>query len=232
VRAVAQAILSASLHDSRENQRAWSCGCRAAAKSAKAITVGEATAMCNRPVHRGTEDGTYEQTRRLNWGPSLFPPARVGGLGSKCISCRAEERGADEVIVSDDPEGQHNPPASQGPLDGIGLGTFRLSFPSRGGLVRKDHYRRKTNTPLAVYKSICSADRRRSRLNSRLKPYWGKPTVRNFRGGGENTGTRSASGQALNGHWHNPTSAVCCASPLYSVSLVVDPRRNERLAPA
>ena len=31
--------------------------------------------------------------------------------------------------------------------------------------------------------------RRRSWLNSCLKPYWGKPTVRNFRGGGENTGT-------------------------------------------
>ncbi len=25
-------------------------------------------------------------------------------------------------------------------------------------------------------------------MNFRLKPYWGKPTVRNFRGGGENTG--------------------------------------------
>src|SRR6266852_7193182 len=29
---------------------------------------------------------------------------------------------------------------------------------------------------------------RRSRWNLRLKPYWGKPAVRNFRGGGENTG--------------------------------------------
>ena len=30
--------------------------------------------------------------------------------------------------------------------------------------------------------------RRRWRRNFRLKPYWGKPAVRNFRGGGENTG--------------------------------------------
>ena len=49
---------------------------------AKAITVGEATAMCNRPVHRGIGDGTYEETHRLNWGPSRSPPEAgpwVGG---------------------------------------------------------------------------------------------------------------------------------------------------------
>ena len=39
---------------------------------------------------------------------------------------------------------------------------------------------------------VLAACWRRSRLNSRLKPYWGKPAVRNFRGGGEDTGTRSA----------------------------------------
>jgi len=203
VRAVAQAILSASLHDPRENQRAWACGCRATANLAKATTVDEATAICNRPIHRGPGDGTYEQTHRLNWGPSLLPPVWVGGLGSESISCRVEERGAHEVIVSDDPEGQHNPLASQGPLDGIDVRRFRLSIPLRGCLVPRDHYRRKTNTPLTVYKLFrFTAAERRSRSNSRLKPYWGKPTVRNFRGGGENTGVRSR---------------ACCASPLYSV---------------
>jgi hypothetical protein len=66
-----------------------------------------------------------------------------------------EGRGSDEVIVSDDPAGQHNPRASQGPLDRIVLGIFLLSFPSRGGLDRKVHYRRKTNETLAAYKSPC-----------------------------------------------------------------------------
>ena len=152
MRAVTQVNLSASLDDSRKNQRAWSCGCRATAKLAKATTVGEATAICNRPVHRGSGDGTYEQTHRLKWGPSLFPPAWAGWLDSESISCRVEGRGADEVIVSIDPAGQHNPLASQGPLDWIVLGNLCFSFPSRGGLVRKDHNRWRTNETLAAYK--------------------------------------------------------------------------------
>jgi hypothetical protein len=197
--------VSASLQDPRENQRAWSSGCRAMKELAKASTVGEATAMCNRPVHRGIGDGTHEETRRLNWGPSHFPPIWVGGLDSETISCRVEVRGADEVVVSDDPAGQQNPLASQGPLDRIVSGSFPLSFPLRGGLDRKVHYRWKPNETLTAYKRLRSrASRRRSRLNSGLKPYWGKPAVRNFRGGGENTGTPSASAQMLNGHWDNP----------------------------
>jgi hypothetical protein len=189
VRAVTQVNLSASLHDPRKNQRAWSCGCRAMAKLAKATTVGEATAICNRSVHRGSGDGTHEQTRRLNWGPSLFLPAGDGGLDSESINCRVEGRGADEVVVSVDPPGHYNPAASQGPLGRIVSWNFLPSFPSRGGLDRKVHYGWKTTGTLAGYKSFCFIDeRRRSRLNSCLKPYWGKPAVRNFRGGGENTG--------------------------------------------
>jgi hypothetical protein len=125
VRAVAQAISSAPLHAPRKNQRAWwNCGCRAAADSAKANTDGEATAICNHLVHRGPGDGTYEQTHRLNWGPSCSPPEAgpwVGGPDHKFISGRVRARGADEAIVSSDPAGQHNPPGSQGPLDGIAL---------------------------------------------------------------------------------------------------------------
>jgi hypothetical protein len=192
VRAVTQVNLSASLHDPRENQRVWVCGCRATAKLAKATTVGEATAICNRPVHRGSGDGTHEQTRRLNWGPSRFLPVRDGGFDSEFISSRIEVRGADEVVVSDDPPGHYNLVASQGPLDRIASGKFLLNFPFLGGLDRKVHHRWKTNGALAAYKSLwASPRRRRSRSNSCLKPYWGKPAVRNFRGGGENTGISS-----------------------------------------
>jgi len=155
MRAVAQAILSAPLHDTRANQLAWSCGCRATAELAKANTGGEATAKCNRPVHRGSGDGTHEQMRRVNWGPSRLPPLGVGWLDSESISCRVEARGAHEVIVSSDPAGQHNPLASQGPLDRIVSGNFLLSFPLRGGLDRKVHYRWKASEALAAYKPLC-----------------------------------------------------------------------------
>ena len=64
-------------------------------------------------------------------------------------------RGADEVIVSNDPAGQHNPMASQGPLDRIVSGNFLLSFPSRGSLDRKVHYRWKASETLAAYKLLC-----------------------------------------------------------------------------
>jgi len=66
-----------------------------------------------------------------------------------------EVRGAHEVIVSIDLAGQHNPLASQGPLDRIVSGNLLLSFPSRGGLDRKVHYRWKTNETLAAYKLRC-----------------------------------------------------------------------------
>src|SRR5262249_42625361 len=152
MRAVAQANLSASLHKPRTNQPAWSCGCRATTELAKASTGGEVTAKCNRPVHRGTGDGTHEKMHRVNWGPSPLPPLGAGWLGDECISCRVEERGSDEVIVSYDPAGHDNPLASQGPLDRIVSGNFLLSFPSRGGLDRKVHFRRKANGTLTAYK--------------------------------------------------------------------------------
>jgi len=124
VRAATLVNSTASLQDPRENQRAWSCGCRATEELAKATMVGEATAICNRPVHRGIEDSTHGQTRRLNWGPSCSPPKAgpwVGGPDREYISGRVRARGAHEAVVSSDPAGQHNPQGSQGPLDGIAL---------------------------------------------------------------------------------------------------------------
>ena len=54
---------------------------------------------------------------------NLWIPTSSRFLG--CSSLRRESisggegfRGADEAVVSDDPTGQHNPMASQGPLDG------------------------------------------------------------------------------------------------------------------
>ena len=89
---------------------------------AKANTEEEATVICTLRGHRGMGVGTRAQSSGVNWGPSESPP-QADFLG--CSSPRRESisggegfRGADEAIVSDDPTGQHNPMASQGPLDG------------------------------------------------------------------------------------------------------------------
>ena len=62
------------------------------------------------------------QSSGVNWGTSGFPPqAEFLGCSSLCresISGGEGFRGADEAVVSDDPSGQQNPMASQGPLDG------------------------------------------------------------------------------------------------------------------
>ena len=72
--------------------------------------------------HRGKGGGTRAQSSGVNWGPSGFPPeADFLGCSSprhKSISGGEGFRGSDEAVVSNDPSGQHNPMASQGPRDG------------------------------------------------------------------------------------------------------------------
>src|SRR3954453_15618317 len=66
--------------------------------------------------------GTRAQSIGVNWGTSGFPPQAdnlgCSSLRRESISGGEESRGADEAVVSDDPTGQQNPMASQGPLDG------------------------------------------------------------------------------------------------------------------
>jgi hypothetical protein len=129
------------------------CRCRACADWVKARANGEATVICSRWVYRGTEGGTKGKTRGLNWGSSRTQSIR----GRRAKTRRTKKirrwegvRVSDEAIVSEDPAGQHNPQASQGPLDWIAE-------------VRRNRHRR-TNAPplrgakgpetsaLAVYK--------------------------------------------------------------------------------
>jgi hypothetical protein len=158
-------------------------GCRVSAEMTKTSAVGEATVAYTRPVRRGPGDGMHEQTRSSNWGPTRHP----GGRRTKKISRRPAASGSDEAIVSIDLAGQHNRSASQGPLDRIAAGcavampAWHLPF---GAIMRRCR-----SLLLAVYKWVVP---RRSRSNSCLKPYWGKPAVRNFRGGGGNTEAPSA----------------------------------------
>jgi hypothetical protein len=66
--------------------------------------------------------GTRVQSSGVNWGTSGFPPQAdflaCSRLRREFISGGEGFRGADEAVVSNDPLGQHNPMASQGPLDG------------------------------------------------------------------------------------------------------------------
>src|SRR2546426_11687391 len=56
--------------------------------------------------------------------------------------------------------------------------------------------------------------------NSSLKPYWGKPAVRNFRGGGGDTSVSSAYSRTLNGQ---------CVSSLVHVVRLFSTRRGNSM---
>jgi hypothetical protein len=157
---------------------------------------------------RGSVDVEPLQRRRRSkwWGKqqSYAPCRSTGVLGMACtdklatqigdplaakdvvwtkqIRRTAVASGSDVAIVSIDLAGQHNRLASQGPLDGRVWGWKAVS--ATGGLVHLDH-RSSANT-LATRISRAES-RRRSCRTACLKPYWGKPAVRNFRGERENT---------------------------------------------
>ena len=125
---------------------------------------------------RGKGNGTPSSSERVNWGPSGRP--RTAGINHKPADAT---RGADVAIVSNDPAGQYNRLGSQGPLGGC---VVSEAMSTAGG---NSHY---GSTRLDEISTVAASkplrQRRRARLKARLKPYWGKPTVRNFRGGGGN----------------------------------------------
>ena len=87
-------------------------------------------------------------------------------------------RGSDEAIVSDDVTGQNNPMPSQGPLGRNARAG--LCQPSHSGRQTADRIDRATTVykrpPVRVAAKVTAGA-------TGLKPYWGKPAVRNFREG-------------------------------------------------
>jgi hypothetical protein len=144
----------------------------------------------------------HEQIDSLNWGPTR----RRSDPRTKKISRGLATSGSDEAIVSEDLAGQYNRLVSQGPLDESVWGWEPISCP-QGPQVSREHTR-------VAYKS--GTPRRRSRRTSRLKPYWGKPAVRNFREGRGNTMAKRVS-QTLNGPCDIQLDAMLCASSLLDV---------------
>ena len=87
-------------------------------------------------------------------------------------------RGSDEAIVSDDVTGQNNPMPSQGPL----------GRNARAGLCQPSHSGRQTADRIDRATTVYTRPPVRGAAKvtagaTGLKPYWGKPAVRNFREG-------------------------------------------------
>jgi hypothetical protein len=123
--------------------------------------------------HRGKDGGTESSPSRVNWGPSARPRADGLSMHKPAVA----RRSADVAIVSDEVGGQNNRWRSQGPLGGC------VVSEAVSAARRKPDYGTKTRTAeistVAAYKW---REPRRPLLTARLKPYWGKPAVRNFRG--------------------------------------------------
>ena len=119
-------------------------GRRTFAEKVKAGVAGEAMTKCSRPAHRGTEGGTMEKTRYLNWGTSRVQPIRdrrAKTRWTKKISQREDARVSDEAILSDELEGQHNLPGSQEPLDRVvrARGTRQIAVRLRTPLIQQEN---------------------------------------------------------------------------------------------
>jgi len=99
----------------------------------KAKTEEEATVIC---TLRGT--GVWEAAREPSPAESIGEPldSHLKPIFLGCSRLRREFisggegfRVSDEAVVSDDPSGQHNPTASQGPLDGrVGVAGGRATL--------------------------------------------------------------------------------------------------------
>ncbi len=99
-------------------------------KGKKLKTFEEATVICTLRGHRGKGGGARAQFSGVNWGTSGFPPQDdflgCSRLRRESISGGEGFRVSDKAVISADPAGQHNPLASQGPLDGrVGLDVDR-----------------------------------------------------------------------------------------------------------
>ncbi len=83
---------------------------------------GEVTDESSHAIRRGTEGGTEGTGMQSKLG-TLWSSGATRSIPAdrRTISRRERARGSDEAIVSFDPMGQHNPLASQGPLDWIVL---------------------------------------------------------------------------------------------------------------
>ena len=178
--------------------------------------IGEGQAGCASLLmahrsHRSRDDGTESSSGRINWGPSaaggLVPQS--GGIIHKPLGgrqrrrCGHSKRRSDRTIK---PDGE---PRATG-----------LAVVVRSSRCRLDASPTTDQTPgteiptVTAYKRARARSRRWPWRQAGLKPYWGKPAVRNFRGGRGNevdglmTVCHAArKGRYVGSHWPNHVRA-------------------------
>jgi len=127
------------------------------------------------PPGYGRRHGLKDAQLKLG---NLWVSASAKTRRRKTITRRERPRASDEAIVSDDATGQNNPTPSQGPL-GRCVWTDPASTPTQCGDCPRGYCERE----LKKLGWHISPRGRRLPPTTGLKPYWGKPAVRNFRGG-------------------------------------------------
>jgi hypothetical protein len=156
------------------------CGCRAATNSAKAISVMKASSRAVAGTTGVRAAAWSQRTGRVNWGPSaaggLMPqPSGImhkplGGR-QRCRCGHSKQRTARTIQPGGEPRA-----------------TGRAVL-VRNRWCRLDASPTTDKTPpvevrtVLAYKQAWTRLRRWPMRFARLKPYWGKPAVRNFRGG-------------------------------------------------
>ena len=148
-------------------------GCRALNEGAKAKPGTRARRLATWN-HRGKDSGTESSFDRVNWGTSGSPAAdgistQTGGEGQKLGCGHSKLRGwrTEQPLAE---------PRATGRVCGVRSPTCRLDASPATEQTRQVEI-------ATVIASKPACRRRRAQLKARLKPYWGKPAVRNFRGG-------------------------------------------------
>src|SRR2546427_1501114 len=148
-------------------------GCRALNEGAKAKPGSQARWMATWN-HRSKDSGTESSSDRVNWGTSGSPAAdgiriQTGGEDQKLGCGHSKPRGwrTEQPLAE---------PRATGQVCGVRSQACRLDASPTTELTRLGQI-------ATVIASKPPLRWRRVQLTACLKPYWGKPAVRNFRGG-------------------------------------------------
>jgi hypothetical protein len=218
----------------------WNCGTcgrRASAKVAKAIPAMKTTSNAVAGTTGVRVTAWDERTGRVNWGPSVaggWDP-QLGGImhkpsgGPQRRRCGHSKRRSGRTIQ---PAGE---PRATGPA--VQVRNLRCRLDASPTTEQTPRMEIRT---VAAYKPAPTRRRRWPLRQAGLKPYWGKPAVRNFRGGRGNevdglvTVCHDArKGGYVGSHWPNHVRASALLDVLcgyWRVSQLPPEARNPKQA--